>query len=140
MNLVINAATRWTAAVCCGSHAELLDDEPRDYVVLTVADTGTGMDAETHTKIFEPFFTTKEKGKGTGLGLSTVFGIVHQSDGGIVDDSALERGPTFSVDLPRGDREPSPPSYSAAQRRHARLRVRARGRGRRFVRASCGPC
>ena len=112
MNLVMNARDamprggRLSLTTCnvtqpasCGRVAP--DLAPGDYVLLTVSDSGDGMDAATARRIFEPYYTTKAPGAGTGLGLSTVYGIVKQSGGHVEVESEPGRGATFRLHFPR---------------------------------------
>jgi two-component system, cell cycle sensor histidine kinase and response regulator CckA len=129
MNLVVNAKDAMPNGGALNIQTEkIVVDEshrrgptfvrPGHYVMLSVSDTGMGMDKETQSRIFEPFFTTKEKGKGTGLGLSTVYGIVKQTGGYVMVQSEQGRGTTFQIYLPRvegvAEQHPAPVPHTAS--------------------------
>jgi nitrogen-specific signal transduction histidine kinase/ActR/RegA family two-component response regulator len=112
LNLAINARDAMTNGGCLSietgnihmDDADVADQPgfaPGDYLLVTVSDSGVGMDRDTLARAFEPFFTTKEVGKGSGLGLSMVYGFVKQSRGHVRIQSEPGRGTTVRIYLPR---------------------------------------
>ena len=96
MNLALNARD----AMPAGGTLTIETANAAPHVLMTIRDTGTGMDAHTREHLFEPFFTTKPVGQGTGLGLSTVYGIVKELGGSIQVDSAVGKGSAFRISVP----------------------------------------
>ncbi|MDN3625462.1 PAS domain S-box protein [Methylobacterium isbiliense] len=122
LNLAINARDAMevggslaveTANVVLGPPQAPEEPQAGEYVMIAVADTGTGMTPEVLAKAFEPFFTTKGVGKGSGLGLAQVYGFAKQSGGGVKIDTRLGQGTTIRVFLPRAA-EPAPAADAAA--------------------------
>jgi PAS domain S-box-containing protein len=110
LNLAINARdamlaggtlTIATKNITHGNRSRFPAVDPGDYVMISVADTGTGMTEEVRRRAFEPFFTTKEVHKGTGLGLSMVYGFAKHSGGTVTIDSEIGKGSTLRIYLPR---------------------------------------
>lgn len=126
MNLAVNARDAMPngGMLTLGTHSITLEEdearlknlEPGRYVVLSVRDTGIGMDEEMRIRVFEPFFTTKGPDRGTGLGLSSVYGIIRQSGGQIFAESVVGEGSCFRAFIPVSERAPnarsSPPAPS----------------------------
>lgn len=130
MNLAVNARdampdggtlTIQTQCLQLQAGNELTESElaPGAYALLSIQDTGSGMDSEVVRRIFEPFFTTKDKGQGTGLGLATAYGIIKQSHGHIQVDSIPDSGSVFRVYLPLT--EARPPGAEPTQPYQAQL-------------------
>jgi PAS domain S-box-containing protein len=124
MNLAVNARDAMpdggtiairTSAITLNGDAQARHPEARagEFVCLSVADTGKGMDETVRARIFEPFFTTKGLNNGTGMGLATVYGIVKQHEGWVEVETAIGKGSVFSVFLPSTDREPEQDEHAS---------------------------
>ena len=115
MNLVVNArdaigaggSIRIETRLCRLDRGEVAEVEAGEYVCVTVHDTGVGMSPDVLGRVFEPFFTTKGVGKGTGLGLSQVYGFARQSGGGVAIESAVGKGSSVRLYLPRAAETPA---------------------------------
>lgn len=111
MNIIINARDAMPdgGLIELSTQKIILDDnycsvnawaKPGEYALITISDTGHGMDPDTQRRIFEPYFTTKDIDKGTGLGLSTAFGIISQHNGLLNVISEINKGTTFEIYIP----------------------------------------
>lgn len=103
-SLTVQTGNMHADAAFCLDHPQI---EPGDYVFISVTDTGCGMPADVLARVFEPFFTTKESGKGSGLGLAMVHSLAEQAGGIATVESAIGRGTTVKIILPRCDEEQS---------------------------------
>jgi signal transduction histidine kinase/CheY-like chemotaxis protein len=118
LNLCLNAADAMNGRGIVKIYTNEIDLAPDEvqgvpsgrYGMLSIVDTGTGIDAETQKRIFEPFFTTKPIGKGTGLGLAMVIGAVQAHGGGITVESEVGRGTTMTIYLPAAETIPALPA------------------------------
>jgi signal transduction histidine kinase len=155
LNLALNArdamprggTLRITArdAIVAASEAKRREISPGDYVVMEIADTESGMPADTARRAFEPFFTTKGAGKGSGLGLAMVYGFARQSGGTAAIESQVGSGTTIKLYFPcsreTASREPPPPpAYPVTPRKASILVVRGSGGIRRLLAESLEEC
>ncbi len=130
LNIALNARDAMPTGGCITFSVSVgapLDGTETESAVIEVKDTGTGMSEATRMRVFEPFFTTKPPGKGTGMGLAAVYGTVKNHGGRVEVDSALGKGTTFRVWLPRhvqeAGRTEASEVRSSAPSRHARILV-----------------